>query len=330
MPGLLKQSVRIGGLATLSPAAKGVALALALTVLMPPMPHAAAQTPPQPVSSAPVPIVPSAPDVAAATPRFDIARYDVQGNTLLKPEVIARTVAPFVGKEKDFADVQRALEALQNVYQAAGYAVVQVTLPEQELDKGTVLFRVIETRIGTVSITGNKFFDNANIRASVPALQEGGVPNSREVAASIRAANENPAKQTTVVLKAGAREGEVDAEMRVTDEKFWRGSLNVDNTGTGSTGVLRAAFALQYANLFNLDHVVTAQYITAPEKPDEVKIFGLGYRIPVYARGDTIDLVGGYSSVNSGNVSGGVGFPLFSVSGSGTVLGMRYNHMLPR
>ena len=59
-------------------------------------------------------------DDPAATLRFDITRFDVIGNTLLDPAEIARRVALFVGKQKDFSDVQRALEALEIAYRERG------------------------------------------------------------------------------------------------------------------------------------------------------------------------------------------------------------------
>jgi len=51
----------------------------------------------------------------------------------------------------------------------------------------------------------------------------------------------------------------------------------------------------------------------------------VGYWIPVYASRGALDFVAGYSNVNSGTVQG-----LFTVSGSGTILGARYTQMLPR
>src|SRR3954447_9703597 len=66
------------------------------------------------------------PDAAATALRFDIQRYQVEGNTLLKPAVIERLVAPYTGKQKDFSDVQRALEALEIAYRDLGYGTVQV------------------------------------------------------------------------------------------------------------------------------------------------------------------------------------------------------------
>ena len=50
--------------------------------------------------------------------------------------------------------MQRALEALELAYRERGYSAVQVFLPEQDLEKGTVTLRVIEARIRKLQITG--------------------------------------------------------------------------------------------------------------------------------------------------------------------------------
>jgi hemolysin activation/secretion protein len=255
--------------------------------------------------------------------RFDIRSYRIEGNTLLPQPDIDRLLAPFAGKRKDFGDVQRALEALQERYQAAGYAGIMVMLPEQELERGDVLFRVIEPKIGRVIIEGNEHFDDDNVRRSVPSLQPGTTPNTRDVAASVKVVNENPAKQETVLLRPGTREGEVDAVIRVADVPPVRYSVNLDNTGNQETGVYRTGFSYQNANLFDRDHVLTLQYVTSPRNTNDVEVYGLGYRIPLYAWGDSIDLVAGYSTVDSGTVQN-----LFDVSGQGAIYAFRYNHNL--
>ena len=38
---------------------------------------------------------------------------------------------------------------------------------------------------------------------------------------------ENASKRTTVLLRSGGNENEVDATIRVQDEKFWRASISV-------------------------------------------------------------------------------------------------------
>ncbi len=260
-----------------------------------------------------------------AAPRFDIDRYVIEGNTLLSEREIQSALAAYTGKQKDFGDIQRALEALEQGYRVAGWGVVQVTLPEQDITQGLVRFRVIEARLGKVIVEGNRHFNVENVRRSVPALREGTTPNSRATAKNLQVGSENPAKQTTALLRSGEKEGEVDAVVKVTDEKPWKVSATLDNTGSTQTGRYRAGIGFQHANFFNRDHMLTAQYIGSPGYWEEVKIFGVGYRVPLYAQGASLDLIGGYSDVNSGTVQN-----LFTVSGSGTIGALRYNQHLQR
>ena len=258
-------------------------------------------------------------------PRFDINRFDVQGNTLLPAEEIQRAVAPFVGKAKDFADIQRALEALEQAFRDRGFGVVQVILPEQDITKGVVQFRVLQPRIGRVVMDGNKFFDAGNVRRSLPTVKEGQTPNSRDIARNLQLLGEHPVKQTNVLLRSGASEDQVDVNIKVTDDKPWRIFLTLDNTGTGETGYYRLGIGYQHSNLFNRDHTLTAQYITSPTDQSKVSIYGLGYRIPFYDLNSSLDLIAGYSDVSSGTVQG-----LFNVSGSGAIYAARWNYQLPK
>ena len=109
-------------------------------------------------------------------------------------------------------------------------------------------------------------------------------PNSRQIARNLQLLNEHPAKQTTVLLRAGASENEIDATVKVTDEKPLRYAVTLDNTGTTATGRYRAGFGLQHSNLSNRDDILNLQYVTNPEHPSKVTIFGAGYRIPFYAQ----------------------------------------------
>jgi len=255
-----------------------------------------------------------------AAPRFDIKSFNVDGNTLLKPDEIERAVAPYTGTQKDFSDIQRALETLEQAYRDRGYGVVQVLLPEQDITRGTVRLRVIEPHIGKVTVEGNKYFNDANIRASLPWVKPGATPNSQGIARNLQQLAEQPSKQTTVLLKAGATESDIDATIKVSDESPLKFVATLDNSGTDQTGRFRTGFAMQNSNLFNRDQVLNLQYVTDPEHPSKVQIYGAGYRIPFYAYNSSLELFAGYSDVSSGTLQG-----LFNVSGSGFISGARYN-----
>src|SRR5262249_25400288 len=157
-------------------------------------------------------------------------------------------VAPYTGKNKDFADIQRALESLEQAFRDRGFGVVQVLLPEQDITRGVVQFRVLQPRIGKVTVEGNTQFDNENVLRSLPALKAGETPNSREIARNLQLTAEHPIKQTNVLLRSGESEDTVDASIKVTDDRPWRRFFSLDNTGTGDTGYYRAGIGFQHTN----------------------------------------------------------------------------------
>ncbi|MGH8720302.1 MAG: ShlB/FhaC/HecB family hemolysin secretion/activation protein [Burkholderiales bacterium] len=254
-----------------------------------------------------------------------MARFEVEGNTLLAQLTIEQALAPFTGKERNFADVQRARNALQQVYSDAGFGAVLVTLPEQEIEAGVVRLFVIEAKLAGVSVEGNRFFESENIRFSLPALREGEAPNTRDIATNLRLANENPAKKSNIVFKTGNEPNEVEATINVADQKFWRSAITLDNTGTSQTTNSRISFAYQYANVANRDYLLNLQYTTSPEELNAVTIFGASYHIPLYSLASSADFFAGYADVDSGTVA-----DLFDVSGRGTILGARFNQLLSK
>ena len=274
----------------------------------------------------------------AATPgqaqeeRFDISRFDIKGNTLLQQADLDALVAPFVGSKRNYGDIQKALEALEAAYRARGFGTVNVYVPEQELTSGAVRIEVTEAVVGKVTVTGNKFFDTKNVRASLPLLVEGKVPNLRDVSESVQLANENPAKQVDVTLGVSEDPNKVDATVTVVDNNPRKFIVSLDNTGSKTSGDVRTGLAYQHANLLGGDEVLTAAYTTSPDKPKgtQVDVYSVAYRQPLYAWGDSIDVIYGNSNVSTPTPQA-TGFgAAFGIAGKGEVISLRWNHIFAR
>jgi hemolysin activation/secretion protein len=262
------------------------------------------------------------------TPRFPVERFDVRGNTLLPQSLVDNAVRPFLGKEREYGDLQRALEAVELLFRTAGYSAVLVHIPEQELTDGVVRIDVTESRLKKVEVTDNAFFTEENIRRSLPNIKEGTSPNATAISANVQLANENPAKVVDVTLRAGEQESDVDVGIKVTDSNPRKVYVTLDNTGNEQTGNWRTGIGLQHANVFNRDHVVTLNYMTAPEKLESVDILSVSYRVPLYSLGHSIDVIAAKSDVDAGSTNTVAG-PL-SFAGKGDIFGLRYNWLLPR
>ena len=243
---------------------------------------------------------------------------------MLDAERISALLAGYTGLRVSFDDVQAAAAALQRGYAEAGFGAVQVRLPEQRLDAGSVRLEVVETPLRALTMEGNALSSAANIERALPSLRAGATPNTRALGRDLRLANENPARRLSVDLRGAASGDAVDAIVTVQDETPWKVGAVLDTTGTPATGRLRTGFFWQHANVADLDHVLTLQYVTSPDHLRAVSIGAANYRIPLYGWGDSVDLYGVYADVNSGVVG-----DFFTVRGSGSVAGLRYNQSLP-
>ena len=253
-------------------------------------------------------------------PTFAIRGYQIEGNTLLPQNQVNTAVMSFTGEQASFETIQQALEALEKAYLQAGYGSVKVEVPEQDIKDGVVKLLVVEARLDRIVVEGQKFHDEANILHALPALQSGQVVNVNALQRNLDLANDNFTKHTSVTFRQSEASAQTDAVVRVVDEDPLRFVASLDNTGSQSTGRYRLGLSVFNANVFNLDHVLSAQLLTSPTKIDKVGILGIGYRIPLYSLGDALDFTLGYSNVDSGRIE------LFSVSGSGLILGTRYTH----
>jgi hemolysin activation/secretion protein len=266
-------------------------------------------------------------------PTLDVARYEIDGGVPLADQEVQTLLAPFSGPGKTLGDIEGAAAALERRLRDQGYAFHRVFVPEQRPVNGIVKLGVIQIRVGKVTVTGNSFFSDDNIRRSLGSLKEGDIPEVRTLGRDVTASNANPAKQVTVTFKESAQPNQVDAEIKVKDADpvnyFASLSLNEKVTGSGpAMRTRRISGGFQHSNLFDRDHVMTVSYTTDPGYPNNVSLIGAYYQLPIYGTGMNLSAAFISSDVSSGQVRQGSN--VFDVSGSGQFAGVRLSKALTR
>ncbi|HEX5804349.1 MAG TPA: POTRA domain-containing protein, partial [Azospira sp.] len=263
----------------------------------------------------------AAPLPASAT-SFPVARFVIEGNTLLGSAELAPQLASLIGESGTLDDLLEAKKRIEDAYRAAGYGLVGVGLPRSIDADGTVRLQVRELPLARVALSPADA-DGERYRRALPSLREGESPNLLRLSRELSLANENPSH--AVAVDFAQHDDGIVAEVRVEESSPLKLSLTLDNTGTPETGRSRAGVIVQHANMFGLDHQATLAYTTSPEKADKVAIAALFYRIPLPALGDSVLLSANYSDVDSGRVA-----ELFNISGQGHGVGAHYLHNLTR
>jgi len=264
-----------------------------------------------------------------ATPgaAIQVTGFRLGGNTLLPQPQVDAALQPFKGR-RTLEQLQAAAAAVQALYAQAGYGAVVVFVPPQSPADGIVSLNVVEGRLARISISGQSQFSTANVAASLPALQTGRTPRLRDIDGQLQMANENTSKQTQVLLLPGQAPGEVDAQITLTERPLQRWTVSLDNTGNDRTGDFRAGLSWRHANLSDQDDVLTAQFTTSPDEPSAVKVFSLGYRLPLYGPRVMLDAYAARSDVDGGSTPTAAGDLRFN--GRGRLFGVRAGWFLPR
>lgn len=257
---------------------------------------------------------------SASNPSFVIRGFDIVGDNPLSSSDVSRILAPYLRNDATIETLQRATQALEASLKERGYLLHRVALPPQEVGANVTL-NIVKFVIGKVTIEGRAHYNESNLRNSLPELAEGTAPNFQTLAVQTAIANESPGKQVQVTLKESEEPDRIDARILVKESKPWYVSVNAANTGSKATGNDRTTLAAGHANIADLDHSLTLAFTTSMERPDDVRQYGLNYRIPMYRWGGVLG-----ANFTQSDVQGDFGS--FKSTGAGQTAGISYNHYL--
>jgi len=237
--------------------------------------------------TAPKPNVPS-------TPTFEVQHYNVVGNTILPPRVIDNIFTNATGKAVSLDLIRKAVGDLQLAYRERGFATVGVVLPQQQLTNATIQVNVIEGKLTDITVTGNKFTSDGNVRRALPSLHTNMLINSRVFQRELDLANANRDRQIYPVVSPGPDPGTSALELRVKDRFPLHAHGEVDNYNTPGTPPWRVNLTAQYNNLWQFEHQAGIFYSFSPQDsksaglvPDYffnqplISSYGAYYRLPI-------------------------------------------------
>ncbi|MEI7613718.1 MAG: ShlB/FhaC/HecB family hemolysin secretion/activation protein [Betaproteobacteria bacterium] len=184
--------------------------------------------------------VPQAPVVEAAdTVRVTVKAFKLSGNTLIAEPELQAVLAPWVGREVSFGELQKAANAIAEAYRKRGW-FARPQLPAQDVSSGVILINILEGRLGAVRIDdGGKELrlDRTMVSDTMTARQKPGDPlNLDDLERSSNILNDTPGVAVATILTTGKTLAESDAVIKVQDKPLFTGTAQLDNTGSRSTG----------------------------------------------------------------------------------------------
>jgi len=196
--------------------------------------------------------VPQAPAPAAADAvRVTVKAFRISGNTLISEPELQAVLAPWVGRELAFTELQQAANALAEAYRKRGW-FARPQLPAQDVNSGIISINILEGKLGEVRIDdGGKTLrvERDMVSDTMTARQKPGDPlNLDALERSSNILNDMPGVAVATILAPGKAAGESDAIVKVQDKALLSGTVQADNTGSRSTGELKLSFSLTIDN----------------------------------------------------------------------------------
>jgi hemolysin activation/secretion protein len=171
--------------------------------------------------------------------------------------------------------------------------------------------------VGRLRVKGSRYYSIDEIKKDVPSLAEGKVFNINDANKDIVAVSQLRDRQVSIVPHPGVVPGTYDIDLNVKDTLPLHGSLEVNNRYSADTDPLRINGSIEYDNLWQLGHTISASFQVAPQDPSQVEVFS-GYYEAGIPGVDWINFMLSGTDQNSNvNTLGGI-----AVAGIGQTVGL--------
>lgn len=192
-----------------------------------------------------------------AGPKIRIKGFRFPGALLVAEAELQAHLAPLVGQEFDFGQLDGLTVLITMYYMERGY-LARAVLPPQEVKDGIVTLQIIEGKRGSLIIDNNgERIESARLRRFIDRrVGQGDALNLTHFGEALAILNEQPGVDVRSRLAAGKNDGEVDLALTAADKPLLGISLGANNHGSRGTGEYQGSAGLTLANpTGNLDAV---------------------------------------------------------------------------
>jgi hemolysin activation/secretion protein len=214
---------------------------------------------------------------------FLLTRVTFTPSVFLSDKDLAAAVAPFVGTRVDTARLQALIGAVNALYDARGLVTGAAIVPRQDLAGGVLQVRLVEGRLGAVSVAGAAYTSEKHLAGRLP-LRPGEVLDLPALDRDILWFNRTSDIRIQGALRPGGKPGFTDLDLAVVEPPRNALTLFVDNQGNETTNEDQVGLVARRAKLF-FDGDKAMVFATASRGSAQGS---LSYDLPINRRGDRL------------------------------------------
>jgi hemolysin activation/secretion protein len=231
------------------------------------------------------------------------------GGELPSSAALGEKLEKWRGKALREGDLVAMADEILAHYDAAGYPVVAVDAPDQDLKSGVLRLVIGIGKIGKVAVTRPKYGDPEAITRGL-WLRGGEELRREEIDAQLAWYGRGIFRKPELFVSPGELPGTADLLIGLEETRLWRATLGYENSGPDLLGSDR--FIVGAAGMTPGEQVVAWQTVVgAPVS--SLHAHALSWEIPFHRSHQSLLLEAAYAEVMTSSVSGG-----FPVENSGT------------
>jgi len=251
-----------------------------------------------------------------------IKKIEVSGNEIFSAKDFKKIVDSYEGRDLSIKDMNELCLKIQAKYAKAGYFLVRVYLPEQDISDGVLEVKVLEAKLGTIEVIGNRYY-KAKFIASYLDRFVGETINYNELLKALLLVNENTDLHVGSIFRKGKEFGTVDMILQAKDRKPIHLALDYNTYGSRVTSIERSGIRGDLGNFFFQGD--TLSLIGAFGFPiDRLRFVDGIYNVPIGRRGAELELSYLYSDFDVHQMQ------QLNLHGKTEVAGMKFTQALQR
>ena len=223
----------------------------------------------------------------------------VDGVSFVTTKEVAAIVNPYLGKPATKGSVRAIERDLIRLSRKNDHPVVDVTLPEQNVDSGVIQLVILEGKVGKVIVehTGRTWFSTNYTRNNI-RLQPGDSIKESKLIDDINWLKQDPSfRDVNVAFRQGGLGSTADVVVQEQDHFPLEANIGFDNAGVKIVGQDRVTGGLTWANVFGTSQKLDYEYTTDTDF-NYLRAHSAIWTIPLPWR-NTLTIFGSYANMTS-------------------------------
>ncbi len=230
--------------------------------------------------------------------KFVLKTLKISGVESIDKSVISDLYKDKIDQEVSLKEIYEIADSITKIYADKGYILSRAIVPAQEIDKGNVLIKVVEGKIGEVKLEGEvpnrKFLNPALDRMSSSKPM-----NVYELEKQVLMLNDLAGIKFKSILKPSKIEGYVDLILMAEEVKY-QNNIYVNNYGSKYIGPIQGTAKLGLNHSFLLPFNQTDASISQARESNELRYFDISHSIPINTLGTKLTLKASNSKAHPG------------------------------